>query len=324
MSAPNQTARPDVPRRRLSDDDLRNLRLLGLVAPVLFIALVIATHPFLVDALGHEHGFNVVGAVMVVAAAAFGWGMYRLIGRAHAEVLAREEALAATQARHQLVTERQAAALTERDRIARELHDSLAQVLGVAHLKLQALAVRPEIRGSERVSHEVGELAELCQDGYHDVREAILGLKDSHQPRPALLTHLEGYLQRYTRLSGIPTALDADDTTVALAPEAEVQVIRIVQEALSNVRKHADASRATLVVRTTAKETTFTVTDDGCGFTPQMARHEDGHGFGLGSMRERAEGFGGRLTLASTPGEGTSVTVAVPAAQVLDVEALSA
>lgn len=132
MSAPNQTARPDVPRRRLSDDDLRNLRLLGLVAPVLFIALVIATHPFLVDALGHEHGFNVVGAVMVVAAAAFGWGMYRLIGRAHAEVLAREEALAATQARHQLVTERQAAALTERDRIARELHDSLAQVLGVA------------------------------------------------------------------------------------------------------------------------------------------------------------------------------------------------
>lgn len=323
MSAPNLTARPHHPRRTASDDRLRNLRLLGMVAPVVFIALVIAGYPFVAQTVGHEHGFNVVGLVMVVAAAGFGWFMYRLIGRAHAEVLLREEELAQAQAQRRVDAERHTAALTERDRIARELHDSLAQVLGVAHLKLQALAARAEVRGSDRLSRDIGELAELCSDGYHDVREAILGLKDSHQPRPALLDHLESYLQRYTRLSGVPTALDADAPGLALTPDAEVQVIRIVQEALSNVRKHADATRATLTVRSTAPQTTFTVTDDGCGFTPLAACPQDGHGYGLAAMRERAESFGGRLTVTSAPGRGTTVVVTVPAAQVLP-EALSA
>ncbi|WP_300083838.1 sensor histidine kinase [Propioniciclava sp.] len=320
MSSTPSDAPPRTRPRRLGDDDLRAVRLVGLVVPVVFIGVVLAVRPVLYSLLGHETGFFVIGATIVLASAAFGWIMYRLIGRAHAEAVHHQEELAAERALRDLESQRHAAALTERDRIARELHDSVAQILGVAHLKLQVLGVHPEIRASEKLSGEVDALTQLCRDGYADVREAIMGLKDAHLPHPAILEHVDAYLERYSRLSGIPTRLDADCAGLALAPDAEAQVIRIIQEALSNVRKHAAASAATLEVRSSGDATTFTVADDGRGFDPDAVARSADAGYGLASMSERAAGFGGRLVVESAPGAGTRVQVVVPADLRLDEE----
>ncbi|MFT3876227.1 MAG: sensor histidine kinase [Propioniciclava sp.] len=204
-----------------------------------------------------------------------------------------------------------AAALLERERIARELHDSLAQVLGVAHLRLHALAARPSVRADEPAHREVLDLAELCHEAYADVREAILALRESTNPDRTLLEHLRAYVATFSRTSGVPTSLVVHTgAEPCLAPCAEIQVVRIIQEALTNVRKHSGASGATVTVRALPHQVECTVADDGVGFEPADAL--SGDGFGLTSMRERAEAAGGGLHVDSAPGRGTRVTVRVP------------
>lgn len=204
-----------------------------------------------------------------------------------------------------------AAALLERERIARELHDSLAQVLGIAHLRLHALASRPSVSADEPAHREVLDLAELCHEAYADVREAILALRESTSPDRSLLEHLRSYVATFARTSGIPTTLHTDpESDPCLAPGAEIQVVRIIQEALTNVRKHACATAATVRVTALAHHVECMVTDDGVGF--DAAEALAGDGFGLTSMRERAEAAGGRLVVDSALGRGTRVTVSVP------------
>ena len=101
---------------------LRQLRLLGLVAPLVFVITLLSLRPWVIETLGLRTGHLVLGTVLLTSVLVFGWGMYRLIDRTHQAVVE---------------AERQSAALVERDRIAREMHDSLAQVLAVAHLRLQ-------------------------------------------------------------------------------------------------------------------------------------------------------------------------------------------
>ncbi len=214
--------------------------------------------------------------------------------------------------------ERQGAIVAERERIARELHDSLAQVLGVTHLRLHALRRRPAVRASRDVEDELQDLAGICQEGYRDVREAILGLGQSSRPDRNLIDSLDAYLQAYTRQSGIVTSLECSpDRDLVLLPRCEIQVIRVIQEALTNVRKHSGAGSA--VVRIGADEgcVRFSVTDDGDGFDPgAVPLDRDGYGFGLSSMQERVRLIGGRLGIRSVPGQGTTLEVEVPMAMV--------
>lgn len=275
---------------------LRRLRLTGLLAPIAFVLLLLAGRPILVAALGLTLGYSVLGVFFVGCAAAFGLAMWWMIGRALAT---------------NVEAERLSAALVERDRIARELHDSLAQVLGVAHLRLRTLQARDAITADPRVSAEVNDLADLCQAAHRDIREAIHGLKDAHDPARPLVEHLDDFTRLFARTSGIPTTLRVlPDRPLALPPAAAVQVVRVVQEALANVRKHAGARSAQVLVHPADTYTDFVVADDGRGFTPAESTHRDG--FGLTTMRERVESVGGHLRIESTPGEGTRVTVRVP------------
>jgi signal transduction histidine kinase len=215
--------------------------------------------------------------------------------------------------------ERQGAVLAERERIARELHDSLAQVLGATHLRLQALRAKPAVRNTDEVHAEVSDLVEICHDAYADVREAILGLGQSSRAERHLLDSLRAYLKAFTRQSGVAARLESSvDADLALVPRGEVQVVRIVQEALTNVRKHSGASRAIVRVTDTASSLVFTVEDDGHGFSPDAVPvGHDGFGFGLASMSERARLLGATLRIDSAPGRGTCVRVDVPSVLVL-------
>jgi signal transduction histidine kinase len=211
-------------------------------------------------------------------------------------------------------SERQGAILAERDRIARELHDSLAQVLGSTHLRLRMLLSRPEVIDRPKVATELDELAGVCEEAYRDVREAILGLREASHGR-GLLTALAAYLEKFSQQSGVPVDLQATvGDEPGLSTSSEIQVIRVIQEALTNVRKHARATRAHVRVTDApgSDGLMIVVEDDGRGFDPAGIRaHRDG-GYGLATMRERIELVGGSLTIDSSPGRGTRVVAVVP------------
>jgi two-component system nitrate/nitrite sensor histidine kinase NarX len=202
----------------------------------------------------------------------------------------------------------------ERDRIARELHDSLAQVLGVIHLRLRALETRAKDEASNAMATELSEIAETADEAYRDVREAILGLRETVREDDGLEGSLREYLRKYSRQTGITTSLSCDgDTRRALPPRVEVQLLRVVQEALTNTRKHSRAKRVLIRIDCTGQVATLTIQDDGVGFDPStVARTMDG-GFGLASMRERVEQVGGRLTVHTAPNEGTTIRVELDA-----------
>lgn len=222
--------------------------------------------------------------------------------------------LAITALRHArlLESERGTAILAERDRIAREMHDSLAQVLGATHLRLRGLTAHPELTAQPGVRAEVEDIADSCQAAYADVREAIVGLRATTRGEATFLDSLEAYVRQFARQSRIPTALEAETAELSFAPHCEVQVLRVVQEALTNVRKHAGASQAVVRVRQAERATVLEVEDDGRGFDPDSLDGPDRSGFGMASMRERTALVDGELTVASRPGSGTRVAVTIP------------
>ena len=168
------------------------------------------------------------------------------------------------------------------------------------------------------VRSEATELADIAHDAYTDVREAILGLRESTRLDRSFVESLEAYAAKFSRQSGIATTVDSSaGRDLALAPAVEVQVIRVVQEALTNVRKHAQARTATVRVVEDGETTVVEVVDDGRGFAPGAPAH-DRETFGLSSMRERTELVHGRFDLDSAPGRGTRVRVRVPRTGSLD------
>lgn len=208
---------------------------------------------------------------------------------------------------------RQREVLNERTRIAREMHDSLAQVLGAVHLRLRMVQTFDEVVAHDELAADIEALAQTCDEGYRDVREVILGLRDAHVlAERGLEENLRAYLDKYTASSGVATEFrNETGGELVLSPRAEVHLIRVVQEALTNVRKHAAATTATVTVSATDTTTTFTIADDGRGFhAPDDAPTTEG--YGLFTMRDRLTLLGGHLRITSTPGGGTQVVATVP------------
>ncbi len=217
--------------------------------------------------------------------------------------------------------------VAERDRIARELHDSLAQVLGVIHLRLRALEPRVRRSDAADLGAELSELADVADEAYQDVREAILGLRETIPGAEGLEGALREYLRKFSRQTGIHTSLACNGHAGdRLSPRSEVHLLRVVQEALTNVRKHAQAKRATVALEFRDGAIWLSIEDDGRGFDPSRLEESLDHGFGLASMRERVEQIGGTFSVHTAAGEGTTVVVrleeeetrATPAASVAD------
>jgi signal transduction histidine kinase len=212
-----------------------------------------------------------------------------------------------------LERERQLAVLEERDHLAREMHDTLAQVLGYLHLKAATTRRRLASGDVSDAEEELQEMEDLAHEAYVDVREAILGLRETVAPAEGLVGSIRQYLQKFSRQCGIKTRLvPVGDVNVTLRPEAEVQLVRVIQEALTNVRKHSGASTATVRIENREGELEIAIEDDGCGFDASRVERQEGRSFGMQSMRERVERAGGALIIDSAPGEGTRVIVRLP------------
>jgi len=211
----------------------------------------------------------------------------------------------------------QALAITEeRERIAREMHDSLAQVLGYVNTKAQAAQTLLGNEQPERAAVQLAQLAETARAAYADVREGILGLRTSLGTERDFVVTLREYLQRWQEQSGIVADLELPLPLVApgLSPMAEVQLLRIIQEALTNVRKHGGARHARVQLEVTDGALQAVIADDGVGFALDTLGPAGHPRFGLATMRERAEAVGGTFTIDSRLGEGTTVTVSIPRA----------
>jgi signal transduction histidine kinase len=210
----------------------------------------------------------------------------------------------------------QAMAVTEeRERIAREMHDSLAQVLGYVNTKAQATEALLENGQTERAVVQLAQLSAASRAAYADVREAILGLRTSLGEGREFVETLRDYLQLWQEQSGVAVSLRIEPEASfvpGLSPHAEVQLLRIVQEALTNVRKHANATRAVVSMTLEGRSLLVSIEDDGAGFDPESLGRAEVPRFGMATMRERAEAIGGTLGVSSTPGAGTIVLVRMP------------
>jgi signal transduction histidine kinase len=204
----------------------------------------------------------------------------------------------------------------ERLRIAHEMHDGLAQVLGYVNTKVQAAEAYMKREKTEEAAEQLQQLATAARQAYSDVRESIVGLRTLPGPRRSMAEVLREYLDRWNEMSGIETAFTIDPAS-HLRPSHELQLVRIIQEALTNVRKHARASKAKVEIRRDGSALIATVEDDGVGFNAEApARHEFPQ-FGLSTMRERAQSIGGTLTIESAPDRGTRVIFELPLGEAL-------
>lgn len=205
---------------------------------------------------------------------------------------------------------KEAAVSQERTFIARELHDSIAQSL--AFLKIQVQLMRDALASGDAASVDktLGEIDVGVRESYGDVRELLMHFRtrtNTEDIEPALATTL----RKFEHQSGIGAELSMRGNGMPLSPDLQVQVLHIVQEALSNVRKHAGAHHVWLDVQQ-HPVWRFQVRDDGQGFATDGPAPGETH-VGLRIMGERAQRIGARLEVVSEPGHGTSVTLTLPA-----------
>ena len=199
----------------------------------------------------------------------------------------------------------------ERLRIAHEMHDGLAQVLGYVNTKVQAADAYLKRGRNEEASSQLRELAASAREAYTDVREGIVGLRTLPDADQGVAEALRDYLEQWKTQAGISTELIVEGD-VRVRPSVELQLVRIVQEALTNVRKHAKASRASVSLVRRDRTIVATVTDDGVGFDPAAQTRSEFPRFGLTTMRERAASVGGSITVESARGHGTTVRFELP------------
>ncbi|WP_310567816.1 type IV pili methyl-accepting chemotaxis transducer N-terminal domain-containing protein [Hydrogenophaga sp.] len=204
--------------------------------------------------------------------------------------------------------EREAAVGEERALLARELHDSIAQSL--AFLKIQAQLLRSAVQKQqpEKVQSTLDELDTGLKESINDVRELLVHFR-TRTNTGDIQAALQETLQKFQHQTGLPTRLQLDGDGLPLPADVQVQVLHVVQEALSNVRKHAGASHVSLDVHKGA-QWRFVVRDNGSGFDTAQ-RHGETH-VGTKIMRERAERIGATVQIQSQPGQGTSVTLTLP------------
>lgn len=199
----------------------------------------------------------------------------------------------------------------ERRRMARELHDELGQQLTAIKLNLEA--TRRAVRDSPAAA-VISESLALINQGIGSVRALALDLRPSLLDDLGLLPAIEWYLRRQAQRAGIEFELDAPSGFPRLSSDVETTCYRVIQEALTNAMRHAQAGRLVVRARAASEEVEFTVEDDGLGFDPTEAleRGHDGESFGLHSMQERAALVGGRLDIVSAHGRGTVLRLIIP------------
>jgi two-component system, NarL family, nitrate/nitrite sensor histidine kinase NarX len=204
--------------------------------------------------------------------------------------------------------EREMAAFEERNSIAQELHDSIAQSLAFLNIQTQILQNAMKQGDTEKANTSVTEIRTGVQECFADVRELLTHFRT--RVGDSLESALRSIVARFERQTGVQAELQIDGSATSLAPDRELQLIHIAQEALSNARKHARCKRVKLRLER-GPVYKLEVEDDGIGFD-MHATAAPGDQVGLQIMRERAQRAGGSVQVQSQPGQGTKVALSLP------------
>ena len=203
------------------------------------------------------------------------------------------------------------AIIEERRRIARELHDGLAQSLGYLNLKTKQVSDSLSAQNTVQAITELGDIRKVVQDTYEDIRESIDQLSTEIRNLP-LIPALNSYAQEFGQNNGIQVKFNSPRALPNISPVAELQLLRIAQEALTNVRRHAMATEVEVILENTGQAIEMTVRDNGQGFNPADLEESPPGYHGLNIIKERAEGLGGSVAISAAPGEGTAVIISLP------------
>jgi signal transduction histidine kinase len=208
---------------------------------------------------------------------------------------------------------REQAISDERERIARELHDGFAQVLGYVNTKVMAARLLLKKHKFIEAENQLEHLEQAARGLFVDVREAILGLKMSGQQDKKLIEALKQYAEEYQRLSGISTEFSntLEPDVISLNPKIELNIFRIVQEALNNIRKHSEASKVRIKISKQNGFINCQIKDNGVGFILGDFKSNQSCKFGLSNMYERADEIGAKLDIKSNPGTGTQINLSL-------------
>ncbi len=297
-----QTHRPNMTHRRL----------------LLFKWLIVFTPPVTVmvghSLLGHAVGHSLLGVtvsrlaenlivafLLLVLAYIFVETVFRVLGRFQAEALAREQDILTMNA-----------VMQERERLSRELHDGVAQLVADLLLRLDTIKELVEADRQQEAEAELDRLHGVADEIYEDIGESITGLRTNVTER-GLIRALQDYVDQFEERHRIPVSLRTDDAADQLPPLAAFQLFRLIQEALTNVRKHAGAREATVTLTSNGlDQLRVVIADDGQGFTPGSQKNGKARPLGLTSMRERVAALGGTFDVNSPPGSGTQVIATIP------------
>ncbi len=204
------------------------------------------------------------------------------------------------------------AVMSERNRIAREIHDTLAQGYVGISLQLEILGQLLRHNRTDAAAKHLALTQEMVREGLDDARQSIWALR-SHDAGEQILPIRLRRLVEQAGADGLTAHLEVHGAYRALSADTEQEILRIAQEAIHNVKKHAEAVRLSVRLEYDERVLTLTVTDDGKGFAArEQAVGEDGH-YGLTGMRERAALIRGQIEIVSEPGAGTTVNLSVPA-----------
>lgn len=207
---------------------------------------------------------------------------------------------------------RQLAVAQERNLVAQGLHDSIAQGLNFLNLQVQMLDEAVRTGAQDDVTAIIPLLRTGVEESYQDVRELLNNFR-SKLEQGELAVGIQETVARFRRQTGLEVLLDfAEDAGAPLPPEQQLQVLFILQEALSNVRKHARAHRVSVKIEN-GRDFRLQVGDDGRGFDPAQVEHDGEQHVGLNIMRERARCIDAVLELDAAPGRGVTVSLTLPA-----------
>ncbi|MDT7798929.1 MAG: hypothetical protein QOI78_2362 [Actinomycetota bacterium] len=292
------------------------------VRPAWLAFVALAATSLLINTLGNGGPIHALAdkpgiwiTIIIVQTAAIGGGglLSTAVARQNEERRRALEELAAAQAENeglqrQLLSQaREAGMLDERQRLAQEIHDTLAQGFTGIITQLEAAALAKD--DPAEWQRHLGSASALARENLTAARRSVHALHPEPLDTATLLDALTDVAQRWGERTGVPATVTTTGDPARLHPEIEATILRITQESLSNVDKHAAASRVGVTLSYMTDEVTLDVRDDGTGFEPAAA---DG-GFGLPGMRRRVRRLAGTLHVESEPGAGTAISVALPA-----------
>jgi two-component system, NarL family, nitrate/nitrite sensor histidine kinase NarX len=214
---------------------------------------------------------------------------------------------------HRLISRvKEGAVSEERNFLAQELHDSIAQSLAFLNIEAQMLADALRRADTSEAQGLLEEIRKGINESYENVRELLVHFRTRVKHEDIGLT-IRQTLERFETQTGIQTIF-SESSAVPLPLDVQLQVLHILQEALSNVRKHAAASRVEVEMRRNGVYE-FRVCDDGAGFDPDEVERRGERHIGLRIMRERAQRIGGQVAIDAAPGRGTRLSLVLPVAR---------